>query len=90
MCSSLRGPLNPSTQTPQPQHRHRSSLQTSQLHRRHYSTTQASQHHRRHRTPNADTVLAMIGGQVGLFPEDRKQACHFNQEKPQESRRQDS
>jgi hypothetical protein len=82
MWSSLRGRFIASSQTSHPiadfaaQYRHRSliidiivSSQTSKPHPRHRSTTQPLQYHHRHYNLNTDTVLAMTGGQVGLFSE---------------------
>jgi len=79
MCSSLRGRFIPSTKTSIHHDGLHSTTQTLILsfHYRHHSTTRTLHPHHRHRTLNADLVLAMIGGQVGLFPEDRKQACRF-------------
>jgi hypothetical protein len=79
MCSSLRGRFIPSTKTSIHHDGLHSTTQTLILssHYRHRNTTQTLQPYHRHRTSNADLVLAMIGGQVGLFPEDRKQACRF-------------
>ena len=85
MCSSLRGRFIPSTKTSKHHYRLHSTTQTLILsfHRRHRNTTQTLQPYHRHRTLNADLVLAMIGGQVGLFPEDRKQAYRFKAAIPQ-------
>jgi hypothetical protein len=60
-----------------PRYRFVASTQTLLLHRRHRSPTQTLQPYRHFALPT-DTVLAMIGGQVGLFPEDREQAPRFN------------
>ena len=80
MCSSLRGHFIPSTKTSKHHVRLHSTTQTLSVsfHYRHRNTTQTLQPDHRHRTIHPDLVLAMIGGQVGLFPEDRKQACRFN------------